>query len=97
MTIEFLEYENHPFAFDREPWETFSMAGFSRDKWRKVENSDSVFRILQGSSEISEFEAKALAEAHSLKGPKKNSSNNIQLCPAPPVVRCLAHPRRLRG
>lgn len=63
MTLEYLEYENSPFVFDKDSWETFSMGGSSRDKWRKVENSDSAFRIRSNASVISEFEAKALADA----------------------------------
>lgn len=62
MPLEFLEYEDSPFAFDKESWELFSMGGSSRDKWRKVENSDSCVRIQFQACEISEFEAKSLAE-----------------------------------
>ena len=61
MALEY--YEDHPFVFDRETWELFSMGGSSRDKWRKVQNSDSCVRIEFQASEISEFEAKSLAEA----------------------------------
>lgn len=63
MSLEFLEYEASPFAFDGETWETFSMGGSPRSSWRKVEDSDIAFRIRNGSSEISELEAKALAIA----------------------------------
>jgi len=63
MSIEFLEYEDSPFAFDRDSWETFSMGGSSRSNWRKVEDSDIAFRIRSNSSVISEVEAKALADA----------------------------------
>ena len=63
MALEFLEYEDSPFVFDKESWETFSMGGSSRDKWRKVADSDIAFRIRSNSSVISELEAKALADA----------------------------------
>ena len=67
MALEFLEYEDSPFAFDKESWETFSMGGSSKDKWRKIEDSDSAFRIRQNSSVISEIEAKSLAEELALE------------------------------
>ena len=63
MALEFMEYEDSPFVFDRETWELFSMGGVARSKWRKVENSASCVRIQFQACEISEFEAKSLAEA----------------------------------
>ncbi|MBT6501846.1 MAG: hypothetical protein HOK67_18325 [Deltaproteobacteria bacterium] len=63
MALEFMEYEDSPFVFDRETWELFSMSGAHRSKWRKVENSDSCVSIQFQACEISEFEAKSLAES----------------------------------
>ncbi len=63
MALEYMEYEDHPFVFDRETWELFSMGGAHRSKWREVENSDSCVSIQFQACEISEFEAKSLAEA----------------------------------
>ncbi len=62
MPLEYMEYEDSPFVFDRETWELFSMGGAHRSKWRKVEDSDSCVRIQFQACEISEFEAKSLAE-----------------------------------
>jgi|GEM_PF-2047953 len=61
--LEYMEYEDSPFVFDRETWELFSMGGAHKSKWLKVENSDSRVRIQFQACEISEFEAKSLAEA----------------------------------
>jgi len=63
MTIEFLEYEDKPFAFDKDSWETFSMGGSDRSTWLRIDDSDSAFRIRSDSSIISEAEAKSMAEA----------------------------------
>jgi len=61
--LEYMEYEDSPFVFDRETWEPFSMGGAHRSTWRKVENSDSCVRIQFQACEISEIEARSLAEA----------------------------------
>ncbi len=61
--IEYMEKEDAPFAFDRETWKLYRMDGAHRSKWHEIENSDSRVRIQPQASEISEFEAKALAEA----------------------------------
>lgn len=63
MTIEYMEKEDVPFAFDRETWSLYRMDGAHGSKWFKIENSDSCVRIQFQASEISEFEAKSLAEA----------------------------------
>jgi hypothetical protein len=63
MAIEFLEWEDKPFAFDKDSWETFSMGGSDRSTWMRIEDSDSAFRIRSNSSIISESEAKSLADA----------------------------------
>ena len=63
MTLEYMEKEDVPFVFDRKTWELYRMDGAHRSKWFKIENSDSCVRIQFQASEISEFEAKALAEA----------------------------------
>jgi len=62
MALEFLEYEDRPFVFDKESWTLFSMGGSDRSKWAEVENSDSAHRIFMNSCDISESEAKKLAD-----------------------------------
>lgn len=63
MQLEYMEKEDVPFAFDRDSWELYRMDGAHRSKWFKIENSDSCVRIQFQACEISELEAKALAEA----------------------------------
>lgn len=62
MAFEFLEYEDRPFAFDKDSWTLFSMGGSDMSKWAEVENSDNAHRIRMNSCEISESEAKELAD-----------------------------------
>ncbi len=63
MILEYLEKEDVPFVFDRDTWALYRMDGAARSKWFEIKNSDSCVRIQSQASAISEFEAKALAEA----------------------------------
>lgn len=58
MPLKYLEKEDRVFVKDMDTWELFRMDGIDREKWFKIENSDSRVRIESQSSVISEFEAK---------------------------------------
>ncbi len=57
----FMEKEDRPFVKDMDTWELYRMDGPTKDKWFRIDSSDSRVRIESQASSISEFEAKKLA------------------------------------
>jgi len=62
MAFNFVEYDDRPFAIDEERLTVFSMGGSDRSKWCEISDPDSVVKIWTRSWDISESEAKELAD-----------------------------------
>jgi hypothetical protein len=61
MTIEYLEYDDKPFAFDKDSWTLYRMDGPNRDEWVEIDNADRCVKIRFESWVIPEAEARKLA------------------------------------